>query len=300
MGLHEGSGDAAGDGDELGRGGEDFDEGGRRELGQVDLHAVAQAAGDLLVDRDGGELWKQSSRVREQGGEGGFGVGSAGGCFELVEAKRLVESEDAGADAAEAGEVSSAAGELAELMGDGADVASGGDGHRKARHVIFKREQAEIVDEDAGGLNGNGKAGAGKLVGGHSPQLLGREDGRHLVHLAVEVGGELLKFGERKRERARLGGGGAVGVEAVGSEAEADGAGVLFVGLGAGLGEELGEAGVAAEQQGQDAGGHGVEGAEMTDGLFVGGSADERDDVMRGEAGRFVEDEEAVEGHDLV
>ena len=57
-------------------------------------------------------------------------------------------------------------------------------------------------------------------------------------------------------ESAGLGGGDTFGVEGVGCEAEVDRAGVLFFRLG----EELGEAGVAAEQKRQNAGGHGVQG----------------------------------------
>lgn len=115
----------------------------------------------------------------------------------------------------------------------------------------------------------------------------------------MEVGGELLEIGEGTRERAGFGRGSSVGVEAIGREAEADGAGVLLVGLGGRLGEELGEAGVAAEQQRQHTGRHGIESAEVADGLFLSGAADEGNDVVRGEGWRFVEDEEAVEGHGL-
>jgi hypothetical protein len=58
-GLDEGSGDAAGDGEEVARGGEDFDERGLGELRDVDLHAVADAADGLLVDDDGGHFGKE-------------------------------------------------------------------------------------------------------------------------------------------------------------------------------------------------------------------------------------------------
>ena len=297
MRLHKGSGDAAGDGDELGGAGEDLDERSRRELGEVDLHAVAEAAGDLLVDGNGGQLREQGAGVREQGSKGRFGIGGVGGCLELVYVERVVEGEGAGAGSAEAGEVGSTAGELAELMGYGPDVAAGGDSKCKAGGLVFKRKQTEIVDEDASRLDGHGEAGAGKLVGGDAAKLFRGEDRRHLVHRTLEVSGELLERCERLGKRAGFGGGGAVGVKAIRGEAEADGAGVLLVGLGPGLREELGQAGVAAEQQGQDAGGHGVKGAEMADGFFTSGAADEGDDVVRGEGGGFVEDQKAVERH---
>ena len=64
---------------------------------------------------------------------------------------------------------------------------------------------------------------------------------------------------------------GAFGVEGVGREAKVDGAGVLLLGLR----EELGEAGVAPEQEGQNTRGHGIQSAEMADGLFAGGTPDD-------------------------
>ncbi len=127
------------------------------------------------------------------------------------------------------------------------------------------------MDGDAGGFNRDGQAGAGELVGGDAAELLGGEDRGELVDGAVEGGGQSAEFGEGSGERLGFGCGDAVGVEGVGGEAEADVAGVgLF-----GLAEELGEAGVAAEEQGKDSGGQGVEGAEVADGFFAGRSADE-------------------------
>ncbi len=93
-----------------------------------------------------------------------------------------------------------------------------------------------------------------------------------------------------QREGLRCGGGFAFGVEGVGGEAEADVAGVVLLRLA----EVLGEAGVFAQQEREDAGGHGIEGAEMADGFFAGDAADEGDHVVRGHARCFVDDEEAV------
>ena len=69
-----------------------------------------------------------------------------------------------------------------------------------------------------------------------------------------------------------------------------------FVGFFGG-GEELGEAGVLAEQQWEDSGGHGVEGAEVADGAFAGGAAHDINDVVRGEAGGFVDNQESVHSY---
>ena len=72
-----------------------------------------------------------------------------------------------------------------------------------------------------------------------------------------EIFGEGAKLVEGVGEGFGGGRGGALGVEGVGGEAEADVAGVVLVGLV----EELGEAGVFAEEEREDTGGHGVEGA---------------------------------------
>jgi hypothetical protein len=82
----------------------------------------------------------------------------------------------------------------------------------------------------------------------------------------------------------------AFGVVSVRGEAEADGAGVVFFRGG----EVLREAGVFAEQQREDTRGHGVERAEMADGFFAGDAAETVDDVVAGDAGGFIYDEEAV------
>ena len=93
-----------------------------------------------------------------------------------------------------------------------------------------EREQFEAMDEDAGGFDVDRLAGAGEFVGGDAADFLCGEDGRHLLHFAVEAGGEGAQFFEGVGERLRFGGGRALGVEGVGGEAEADGAFVVFFG----------------------------------------------------------------------
>jgi len=56
VGLHEGSGYAAGDAEEICWAGEDLYERSLRVVGEVDLHAVAHAACDLFVHCDGWEF----------------------------------------------------------------------------------------------------------------------------------------------------------------------------------------------------------------------------------------------------
>ena len=57
---------------------------------------------------------------------------------------------------------------------------------------------------------------------------------------------------------------------------------------------ELREAGKFSEEQGKDAGGHGIKGTEVSDGLISRGAAEACDNVVGGDAGGFVYDEEPV------
>ena len=164
--------------------------------------------------------------------------------------------------------------------------------HRKAGEFAIEREQGEVVDRDAGRFDRHLFAGASELIGGYAVDLFCRKNGRHLVQFAAKTHAERAQLVERKAERLRSGGGLAVGVEAVRAPAEADGAGVVLV-RGP---EELREAGVLAKQQREHASSHGVERAEVADGALAGGAAHEVDDVVRGYAGGFVEDEKTIHG----
>ena len=53
------------------------------------------------------------------------------------------------------------------------------------------------MDEDAGGLDVDGLACAREFVRGNAADFLRGEDRGHLLHLAVEAGGESAEFGER-------------------------------------------------------------------------------------------------------
>ncbi len=131
--LHEGSGDAATDGKEVGGGGEDLDERGLPEVGEINLHSVAEAASELIVHGDRGHLRQKGAWMGKKSFE--F-VG--GGGLELVDGGGVIESEGSGPGAAEGGEMGSASSELAKLMGDGADVAAGGDGDGEGGGVVVK------------------------------------------------------------------------------------------------------------------------------------------------------------------
>ena len=248
--------------------------------GRLTCMPLRRRPASLIVDGDGGHLLEQGSGM---GKAALYFVGWAGERFEFVEGDGLSEGEDAGLGAAEAGEVRAASCKLAELMCDGADIAAGGDLHLEACFHFGGRgavegEKLEAVDEDAGGFDFDGLAGTGELVGGDAGDFLGGEDGGSLQHFAVEGSGESAEFGEGSRQGLRIGGGRAFRVKGVGGKAEADRA---FVAFFRGR-EELREAGVLAEQKREDAGGHGVERAEVADGALAGDAANDVDDVVRG------------------
>ncbi len=184
-GLHEGSGEAFGDGEQVARAGEDLDHGRVGELRQVDLHAIADVASGLFVHGDRGHLGEQGAGM----GEAGFDLGG-GEALEVVDGDGLIEGEDSGAGTAEGGKMSAAVGELPKFMGDRADVASGGDFHLEVCAVAFEAGEGEAVDGDAGGFDGDVLPCPGQLVGRNAVNLLGGEDGWSLQHPAVEAGGE--------------------------------------------------------------------------------------------------------------
>ncbi len=74
----------------------DFDERGLGEVGEIDLHAVAKASGELVVYGDGGHFGKKCAGVGEEGFEF-FGCGS----FELVDGDGVGKGEGAGKGSAE-------------------------------------------------------------------------------------------------------------------------------------------------------------------------------------------------------
>ena len=164
--MHERAGDAFGDAEEFDRAGEDFDEGCAGEVGQVNLHAVAEPAGGLLIGGDGGHFREQGARVRETALDL---PGVAGEGFEFVKRDGLGEREGASLRAAQRSKVRAASCHGSELVRDGADVASGGNLHLEAGELIGGRgavegEKLEAMDEDARWLDVDGLACAGEFV----------------------------------------------------------------------------------------------------------------------------------------
>ena len=63
------------------------------------------------------------------------------------------------------------------------------------------------------------------------------------------------------------------------------------------MGVELRQAREVAEDNGQDSGSRGIQGAEMTDGALAENAAHTIDHVVRGETGRLIDDEDTIHGN---
>jgi len=183
-----------------------------------------------------------------------------------------------------------AADDLTEFVGNRADVTACADGHGESGGLSFEPGDLEGIDDDGGGLEIDGLAGARELVGGSSGDLFRGERRRHLLQLAVKVSGRDADLVQHQKRVCLGADRRAFGVISVGGEAKADRARVMLFGGR----EVLREAGVFAEQEWEDAGSHGIERAEVADGLFAGDAAETADDVVAGDTGGFIYDEKAV------
>ncbi len=186
--------------------------------------------------------------------------------------------------------VRTAAGELAQIMRDGANISTRGDMHRELRNFTIERIQREAMNRYARRLHRHLFAGTRELMRGHTANLLRGIYRWNLIDGSMEACCECAKIVERAGEA-----GGPVRrrsfrVERVGRKAEANSAGVILVGFA----KELREASEFAEQQRQDAGGHGIERAEVTDAALTRRSAHEGHYIMRRHTGWLIDDQEPV------
>ena len=194
--------------------------------------------------------------------------------------------------AAELGEGGAGAEGLADVVGEGADVGAFGAGDLEVDVGGGVGAEGEVVDVDELGGAGDGLAFAGEFVEGDAVDFDGgyHRRGLHLVAEAgVHLGGDLVGG-----DGGGVAGGDdlAVGVLGVGFDAEAEDAFVGFVVAH----DALGDFGGFAEQDDEEAGGHGVEGAAVADFGDAELAADFCDDVVGGPAGGFVHQQEAIEG----
>ena len=180
---------------------------------------------------------------------------------------------------------------LAQLVGQGSDVGARRtvdfevDGVRRTLATI------ESMNADPLGRDFNLEPLPGQSVGAPPPDLLGRVWGRSLHLLAdhgLDHGPEAVR---RETGLSELGGGLTQAIVGIGGEAQSDGS---LVDLPAAH-EESRQSGGATDCQGQYTGGHGVESPQVADFLDLQLAADELNDLMRGHAFRFVDDQEARE-----
>lgn len=259
--------------------------------GQIEFGAVADAAFDDGQHRGAGQFRKKILERDDAVGEAaGLRIG-----FELGERDRMIEREftDGGAD--NFGEMRARALELAEIVGQRANVSAGAAFHHEARERTFDACETKFVHFDFDRLELYGLILPGQLMGGAPVNFFGGEGGRNLLNSSNKLLRELREFIRIERGRGigteRL----AVRVIGVCGKTETDGAGVTF----AAPGVEAGEARGAAESEDQNAGGEGIESAEMADLAETGQTSHRLDHIMRSAGARLIYDEDSIERRGL-
>ncbi|MFM1944170.1 MAG: hypothetical protein RI897_3152 [Verrucomicrobiota bacterium] len=181
---------------------------------------------------------------------------------------------------------------LSEVMDEGSDVGAFGAGDAEGGEGFFVGIDLERVDMDEAFLAFYFDAFAGEFIEGHAILFYGGDHGGELHLVADEGLGGVGDFLEGHEGDGEGGEEFAVGVVAAGCFAEFESAFVDFV-----IGHEsFGEAGGFTEDEDEEAGGIGVQGAAVADLFDSEFSADSGDHVMGGGAGGFIDEEGAVEG----
>ena len=247
--------------------------------------AEAQGADGLLT---GGVLWQmlhQCITGQQQGVALLFG--ERGKAFDAVAAFDL---EAGGGGAAQGGEVGQGVGTFGDVFGECADVGAFAALHADLGFGALEVKDLDGVDADATGLALDVDALAGVLVEGFALVLEGGIHGGQLLLCA-----EVLLAGYLKIGLADFGIAGgddaAFGITGVGSLAESEGGDVGFVGIE----QILGEFGGLAEADGEQAGGQRIEHAGVAGFFGTVEAAGLLEGAVAGEAGGFVEQEDAVE-----
>ncbi len=196
----------------------------------------------------------------------------------LLERVGIGEGEFGDFGAAQGTKMGAATQTLSHVVRYGAQVRPGGDAGAKASAVPFHFQDLKFLDLDLHRLEGHFFLLAGQLVGWNPVNLLGGKWGRSLANHSAELGGESLDFIGLETNVLGCADRFALGVVGIGGEAEADRAFVGFLGFGV----ELSETSKVADDQGQDAGCHGIERTEMADGALAEDAAGAVDHIMGG------------------
>ena len=216
----------------------------------------------------------------------------SGAAFEFGDADGVLHAEGAAAGAPQGGEVGAAAELLPDVVGVGADVEAFAAMDAEVDFAAVEVDAGDVVvdDADAAAFALDVLPFAGEFVAGDAVDFDGGVHGRGLVEFTAVVfeGGADVAFAEGVDGVG--GGDAAVGVLGVGFDAEFHGGGVFFVRTH----EAVLQFGGFADDDEEQAGGHGVEGAAVADFAGLQDAAAEGDGVVGGEAGVFVDEEDAV------
>jgi hypothetical protein len=184
----------------------------------------------------------------------------------------------------------SASESLPEIVRERADVGSGRDFGDESGTVTDDALDLEATDFHFHGFEFDRFIPAGEFVGGDTVHLLSGVRRRDLQDVSGEGGQMLLDLGESRRGALDGANGLSLGVVRVCGKPETH---FSFIHFG-GIVKKLREAREAANHEGQDPGGHWVEGSKVADAALSDDSANAIDDVVRGEVGGFVEDKDCV------
>ena len=213
--------------------------------------------------------------------------GERGKVFDAV---AVFDLEAGGGGTAQGGEMGQGVGAFGNVFGEGADVGAFAALHADLGFGELEAEDLDGVDMDVAGLALDIDALAGVLVEGFALVLEGGIHGGQLLLCA-----EVLLAGYLKIGLADFGIAGgddaAFGITGVGSLAESEGGDVGFVGIE----QILGEFGGLAEADGEQAGGQRIEHAGVAGFFGTVEAAGLLEGAVAGEAGGFVEQEDAVE-----
>ena len=209
------------------------------------------------------------------------------GGLEIGPADGLGEFEISGAGAGEGGHVASAAEDLAEVVTVGADIETFGAVDAEANGGQSDLKNLVFVDTDLAGGAVDGFALPSQFVEGNPVLFDGGNHRRNLVEFTGEfregsVDRRAIQRGDRSAFEDFSG-----GILGIGGFAEFQGALVLLVFRH----EEVLDPGGFADDEHQEAGGDGVEGAAVADLTLIKATANEVDNVVGSSAGRFVDQE---------
>ncbi len=218
---------------------------------------------------------------------------------QLPERHCLLEAERAGARALQPFEVRTAPETLSEVVGQRPDVEAARAHESHLGETVSVTAQFDRRDGDLDGLDVDGFPLAREFVGRRAANFLGgvgrwglqvpSSEGRHrLGHRRLCQGGDRGELGQLASAAHATGG--TFGVVGLSSRPDPNPRDVLLVGAA----HERREPGGAADDEREHTGRERIEGSGMADARQADRATHDRDDVVRGRAGGFVDDKYTV------